>query len=50
MDKMKRTLRDLSLPGSLVLYIAIFVMLALVLSVMTNSMRKSTRFFQNSLF
>lgn len=37
MDKMKRTLRDLSLPGSLVLYIAIFVMLALVLSVMTNS-------------
>ncbi len=37
MDKMKRALRDLSLPGSLVLYIAIFVMLALVLSVMTNS-------------
>lgn len=37
MDKMKRTLRDLSLPGSLVLYIVIFVMLALALSVMTNS-------------
>ena len=37
MDKMKHTLRDLSLPGSLVFYIVIFVMLALVLSVMTNS-------------
>ena len=37
MDKMKHTLRDLSLLGSLVLYIVIFVMLALVISVMTNS-------------
>lgn len=37
MDKMKRARQDLSLPKSLVLYIVIFVMLALVLSVMTNS-------------
>ena len=37
MDKMKRARQDLSLPKSLVLYIVIFVMLALALSVMTNS-------------
>lgn len=37
MDKIKRARQDLSLPKSLVTYIAIFVILALVLSIITNS-------------
>lgn len=37
MDIIKRARQDLSLPKSLVTYIAIFVILALVLSIITNS-------------